>query len=116
MWTWGAWGRVTPLALATFAVFGLLVMPVMAGASGTMQTLPAIALAAVAYLGARRWSRNGRGQQRAQIVAGAAWLLLLPATLVLLLVRGGVEPGLWGGLYLNVIVASSALIGALPVV
>jgi len=29
-------------------------------------------------------------------------------------VRGGVDPGLWGGLYLNVIVASAAVIGALP--
>jgi len=114
MWTWGAWGRVTPAALAAFAVFGVLVMPILAGASDLMQTFPAFALAALAYLAAHRWARSGRGQQRAQIVAGLGWLVLLPCTLVLLFVRGGVDPGLWGGLYLNVIVASAAIIGALP--
>lgn len=114
MWTWGAWGRVTWAALVAFGVFGVLVMPVMAGMSGTFQTLPALGLAALAYLVAHRWSRSGRGQQRAQIVAGLGWLVLLPSTLALLLVRGGVDPGLWGGLYLNVIVASAAVIGALP--
>jgi len=114
MWTWGAWGRVTPAALAAFGVFGVLVMPVMAGMSGTLQTLPALGLAALAYLAAHRWSRGTRGQQRAQLVAGLGWVVLLPSTLALLLVRGGVDPGLWGGLYLNVIVASAAVIGALP--
>lgn len=114
MWAWGAWGRVTVPALVAFAVFGALVMPVMAGASGAMQALPACALAALAYLAARRWSRTDRGRQRAQVAAVAMWLVLLPGTIVLLLVDGGVDPGLWGGLYLNVIVASGALIGALP--
>ena len=114
MWTWGAWGRVTHAAIAAFGIFGMLVMPVMAGAAGTMQTAPAIALAALAYLGARRWARAERGRRAAQWVAVAGWLIVLPGTLVLLFVRGGVDPGLWGGLYLNVIVASAAIIGALP--
>src|SRR5690606_20091872 len=114
MWTWGAWGRVTPAALLAFAIFGVLVMPVMAGMSGTVQLLPALVMAALAYLASHRWSRTTRGRQRAQILAGLGWFVLLPATLVLLFVGGGVDPGLWGGLYLNVIIASAALIGALP--
>lgn len=114
MWTWGAWGRVTPSALLAFAIFGALVMPVMAGTAGTMQTAPAVVLAALAYLGARRWARNGQGQRGAQWVAVTGWLVVLPSILALLFVRGGVDPGLWGGLYLNVVVASAAIIGALP--
>src|SRR5690606_10086971 len=42
------------------------------------------------------------------------WFLALPLALVLLQVRGGVESALWGGLYLNLVVASGAIIGALP--
>lgn len=114
MWSWGAWGRVTRGALIAFALFAVLVLPVMAGASGTLRVLPAAALAALAYLGARAWSRSARGRTRAQLAAGGLWSLLLPGSIVLLLVRGGVDPGLWGGVYLNLIVASGALIGALP--
>ncbi len=114
MWTWGAWGRVTRSALLAFAIFGALVMPVMAGGSGSMQTAPALALAALAYLGARRWARGERGRRAVQWSAVACWLVVLPGTLVLLFVQGGVDPALWGGLYLNVIISSAALIGALP--
>lgn len=114
LWTWGAFGQVTRAALVAFAVFGVLLLPVMAGTNGTMQILPAFGAGALAYLAARRWSRSGRGQQRAQIVGALGWAVLLPSTLVLLLIRGGVDPALWGGLYLNVIVASGAIIGALP--
>lgn len=114
MWSWGAWGRVTRNALVAFAVFGVLVLPVLAGATGLLRLAPALGAAALAYLVAERWARDRRGRTRAQLAAGAMWFALLPSTLLLLLIRGGVEPGLWGGLYLNVIVASGALIGALP--
>ncbi|MCB9482390.1 MAG: amino acid ABC transporter permease [Dehalococcoidia bacterium] len=114
MWSWGAWGRVTRNALIAFAVFGILVLPIMAGASGTLQLAPAAVLAALAYFAARASSRSAGGRTRAQLVAGGLWFLLLPSSLVLLLIDGGVDPGLWGGVYLNVIVSSGAVIGALP--
>lgn len=117
MWTWGAFGRVTLAALVAFAVFGILVLPVLAGASGTLETAPAFVLAAGAYVAAHRWA-HGRGsiegRDRARLIAGAMWAVLLPGSIVLLLIDGGVDPALWGGLYLNLIVASAALIGALP--
>ncbi|MGE3961652.1 MAG: amino acid ABC transporter permease [Dehalococcoidia bacterium] len=114
MWSWGAWGRVTRNALLAFAVFGILLLPVLAGASSTLQLAPPAALAVAGYGLARRWARTPKGTTQAQWTAAALWFVLLPGTLALLLVRGGVDPGLWGGVYLNVIVASGALIGALP--
>jgi general L-amino acid transport system permease protein len=49
-----------------------------------------------------------------QVLAVVGWALTLPAAQVLLQVGGGVDPSLWGGLYLNLIVATGAIIGALP--
>jgi general L-amino acid transport system permease protein len=113
-WTWGSWTPATRVAAITLAFIGVLVLPVIAGTSGTMQAAPAFAGGTVAYFVARRWARTRPGQRQAQVVAGLGWLVLLPSTIVLLQVRGGVDPALWGGLYLNVIVASGATLGALP--
>ena len=113
-WSWGSWTRATSVAAATLALIGVLVLPVIAGTSGTLDAAPAFGAGVGAYLVAQRWAGTRRGQRRARIVGMGMWVILLPAVIVLLQVRGGVDPALWGGLYLNLIVASGAAIGALP--
>ncbi len=113
-WTWGAWGRVSRAAAATMLLLAVLVLPTLAGWGGLRIVLPALALAAVAYLAAARLAAVPVRRTRVRIASGVGWFLALPLALVLLHVRGGVEPGLWGGLYLNLVVASGAIIGALP--
>jgi len=75
---------------------------------------PDVLIASVSYLAARRVASRPGMRNTTRRVAAAAWMLVLPAALVLLRVDGGVDPALWGGLYLNLIVASGAIIGALP--
>ena len=113
-WSWGSWTRATSVAAATLALIDVLVLPVIAGTSGTLDAAPAFGAGVGAYLVAQRWAGTRRGQRRARIVGMGMWVILLPAVIVLLQVRGGVDPALWGGLYLNLIVASGAAIGALP--
>ena len=112
--TWGAWGRVSRMALGTMVLIGVLVLPTLAGWGGLRVVLPAIALAALAYLGAHRLAGAARQRGRVRTASVVGWFLALPLALVLLQVRGGVDPALWGGLYLNLVVASGAIIGALP--
>lgn len=113
-WTWGSWGRVSRMAAATLVLIGVLVLPTLAGWGGLRLFLPAVALAAVAYLVALRLAAAPARRSKVRIASVVGWFLVLPLTLVLLQVRGGVDPSLWGGLYLNLVVASGAIIGALP--
>ncbi|MCK9486741.1 MAG: amino acid ABC transporter permease [Dehalococcoidia bacterium] len=113
-WTWGSWGRVTRWAAATMALIGVLVLPTLAGWGGALAFLPAVTLAALVHLVALRLATRPAWRTRVRVASGVGWFLALPLTLALLHVRGGVDPTLWGGLYLNLVVASGAVMGALP--
>ncbi len=112
---WGAWGRIGRRSVAGLAVVGAIVLPLLTGGQGRLLTLAAFALAAGAYALARH-ARGGDAAwlRRLRVAVIAGWFVSLPASLVLLVVAGGVETTLWGGLYLNVIVAFAAAMGALP--
>src|SRR5690606_34812608 len=57
-WTWGAWTHATRVAAGTLVLIGILVLPVIAGASGTLAAAPAFAGGVLAYAVARRWART----------------------------------------------------------
>lgn len=111
---WGAWGRIGRRSLASFAIFGALALPLLTGGSGRILTAGVFALAAAAYLGARRARPHPRAIVWVRRVAVAGWFVALPSSLLLLIVGDSPEPRLWGGLYLNVIVAFAAAMGAVP--
>ncbi len=113
-WTWGAWGRISRTVAATLVLMGALVLPTLAGWSGLRVVAPALALAVLAYFLAHRLAESPRIRGKARVGSVVGWFMALPLALILLQVRGGVEPALWGGLYLNFVVASGAIIGALP--
>ncbi|MDO9445702.1 MAG: hypothetical protein Q7K37_10350, partial [Dehalococcoidia bacterium] len=100
--SWGAWSRIGPRSLAALGIIGALILPLFTGGSGRPLTALALALGAVAYVAARRARAHARWSRWARRVAVAGWLVTLPASLLLLVVAGGVETTLWGGLYLNV--------------
>jgi len=113
-WSWGAWGHISRTALLTFALIAVLILPTLAGWDGTLTLVPVTVLATLAYLIAHRASRSPILQTRAQLLAVAGWIVTIPLALILLNVAGGVEPSLWGGLYLNFVVSTGAIVGALP--
>jgi general L-amino acid transport system permease protein len=111
---WGAWGQVGRRSIVAMVIFGLLILPLLTSGFGWRYVIAAALLAVVAYRVAR-WSwAHPQAHRLARRCAVGGWFLALPASLVLLLIGGGVETTLWGGLYLNVIVSFAAAMGAIP--
>lgn len=112
--SWGAWSRIGPRSLIALGIIGALILPLFTGGSGRPLTALALVLGAVAYVTAQRSRGQARWLRWTRRVVIVGWLVSLPASLLLLVIAGGVETTLWGGLYLNVIVAFAAAMGALP--
>ncbi len=113
--SFGLWARITVLGLAIILLalgflFGLMF-------DGTNALLAAIAvgLGAAGYIG----TQYGRLSPRTLLLARRAttfgWLALLPLTVVLLLVADGVRTSLWGGILLNVMLATVGIAAGFPI-
>lgn len=111
----GFWSRITLFGLvivATVLVFLFLLM--FEGTNALLAGVGAI-LAAVGYFAAHYSPLNDLTLKKAQRATIIGWISLLPLTVLLLLVADGVRTNLWGGLLLNVMLATVGIAGGFPI-
>ena len=113
--TYGLWSRVTRMDGAAMLFVVLFLFGVLF--EGTNALLLAIGIAAgiATYLVSQLWIRDTPREARARLAVVSAWALLLPLTVVILLVADGVRTTFWGGIFLNVMLATVGIAGGFPV-
>ena len=111
----GLWGQITRFGLVIVVavlafLFGLLF-------EGTNALLAAVAivLATIGYLGTHFVTLSPRVDRLARRGLTVGWVALLPLTVMLLLVDGGVRASLWGGVLLNVMLATVGIAAGFPI-
>ena len=111
----GLWGQITRFGLVIVVavlafLFGLLF-------EGTNALLAAVAivLATIGYLGTHFVTLSPRVDRLARRGLTVGWVALLPLTVMLLLVAGGVRASLWGGVLLNVMLATVGIAAGFPI-
>ena len=112
--TFGLWGEIGRRAAATGAGVLALVLIFLAHGVPALLVLAAAALATGGYAVARGPLRRASFAVEARRSVIAGWVVVLPLTLLLLSVGGGARTTLWGGLMLNLVLASVGLAGGFP--
>ena len=112
--SFGLWTRLSLrdamwLGAALIFIFGFLAH----GETGAIFA-GVVASGAVAYALARRIRRSPRARSRATNVLIGGWLILIPFAVLLIVGFGGVKPALWGGLMLNIMLATIGIAVGLP--
>lgn len=120
--SWGLWSRLDrQMAIALAAGIALIFLSgfipnliSIAEGDAAILTAVAVALAGLGYVLARVRLTGSRYLAVARRVIVAGWLLTFPLAIILLVAFGGVDPSLWGGFHLNVLVALVAIIASFP--
>ncbi len=112
--TWGLWSKLGWLAVAVLT-FGLaFVFTFFAHGTVAIFTSLAVLLAvagyAISHLVLIRSSHRARYEQ----IVVAGWMLAFPLNIFMLLAFGGVDPSLWGGFYLNILLAVVGIVASFP--
>lgn len=112
--TWGLWSKLG--WLATAMIGGGLTLVFIFFAHGTVGILTAVAvlLAAAGYGAAQLYLTRSPYRERYQQIVVAVWTLVFPLTIFMLLAFGGVDPSLWGGFYLNILLAVVGIAASFP--
>ncbi len=112
--SWGLWSRVERQTAIILAVGIALVFVLFAEGEVAIRTAVALALAGSGYVLAQAWLRGSRYLALARQLVVAGWLLPFPLAIFLLLAFGGVDPSLWGGFHLNIMLALVAIVASFP--
>lgn len=111
----GLWSRISRFGLILLiAVLAFLFGLLFEGANGLLMA-GAIALGAVGYLAAQYGGLSPTAANRARRAVTIGWSALLPFTVLMLLIAGGVRTTLWGGVLLNVMLATVGIVGGFPI-
>lgn len=111
----GLWSRITRLGLGIIALVLAFLFGLMFEGTNALLAAIGVALGTVGYLGAQHGRLSPRALQFAQRATTFGWMALLPLTVLLLLVAGGVRTSLWGGLLLNVMLATVGIAAGFPI-
>ena len=112
--TWGLWSKLGWLAAAILTLGITFVFIFFAHGTVAIFTALAVLLAAAGYALARRFFTRSRFRERYQQVTVAGWIVVFPLTIFMLLAFGGVDPTLWGGFYLNILLAVVGIVASFP--
>ena len=117
--TTGLWTRLDPrgtVMMALWLAVGLTpVFLFFAHGWVGVLTAAAVGLAGLGYVVASMWLRDSRYLALSRRLILAGWALTFVLMLVLLLsIDGGIDPTLWGGFYLNVLLALVAITASFP--
>ena len=111
----GLWSRVTALG-------GVLVIAILAFLFGlffegdnALLAGGATALGIAGYLVTEYGRLSAGAESRARRAVVAGWLLLLPFTVLMLVVADGVRTTLWGGILLNIMLATVGIAAGFPI-
>ena len=111
----GLWSRISRFGLViVIAVLAFLFGLMFEGTNALLAAI-AVALGAVGYVATHYGKLSPRTVTIARRAVTAGWLGLLPLTVLLLLVAGGVRTTLWGGILLNVMLATVGIAGGFPI-
>lgn len=108
---WTRLGRRDALWLGAAVAFILIFLA--HGGNGILFA-GAVAAAVLAYGIGRRVPRGSSSRGRVSKVAVIGWALLIPFTVLIIVGFGGVRPALWGGLMLNVLLATIGISVGVP--
>ena len=112
--TWGLWSKVGVVAIAVLT-FGLaFVFTFFAHGTVAVLTALAVLLAVAGYAIAQLLLTRSRHRARYEQIVVIGWLLAFPLNMFMLLAFGGVDPTLWGGFYLNVLLAVVGIFASFP--
>ncbi len=112
--SWGLWSRVGRQTAIILAVGIALVFVFFAEGDVAIWTALALALAGLGYVLAQAWLRGSGYLALARQLVVAGWLLPFPLAIFLLLAFDGVDPSLWGGFHLNIMLALAAIAASFP--
>lgn len=113
--SYGRWSRIDRAGYAVLAVVLVFAFTLLFEGKNALLMALAVGLGVIGYIGARRLPKDSvlaARTGRAIIIGG---LLLLPLTVLLLLVADGVRTTLWGGIFLNVMLATVGIALGFPV-
>ena len=111
--SFGLWIAIGLRGAAVLAAALAFVFLLLAEGSSALLLLVGVALAAGGYALGRRGLRDGAADIAGRVVI-AGWVVALPFTVLLLMAGDGVRTTLWGGLMLNLILATAGIAGGLP--
>ncbi len=111
--SFGLWIAIGLRGAAVLAAALAFVFLLLAEGSSALLLLVGVALAAGGYALGRRGLRDGAADIAGRVVI-AGWVVALPFTVLVLMAGDGVRTTLWGGLMLNLILATAGIAGGLP--
>ena len=111
----GLWSRISRFGLVlVIAILAFLFGLLFEGTNGLLAA-GAVVLGAIGYLGAQYGDISPRIADRARRAVTIGWAALLPLTVLMLLAAGGVRTTLWGGVLLNVMLATVGIVAGFPI-
>jgi general L-amino acid transport system permease protein len=113
--SYGHWSRLDRVAYAVLAAVLVFAFTVLFEGRNALLMAVALALGAAGYLAVRRIPEGSALAGRAGRAIVFGWLILLPFTVALLLAAGGVRTTLWGGILLNVMLATVGIAAGFPI-
>ena len=111
----GLWGRVSRFGLVIVIAVLAFLFGLMFEGTNALLAAVAVALGAAGYLATHYGRLGPTATKRARRAVFTGWVALLPLTVVLLLVADGVRTTLWGGILLNVMLATVGIAGGFPI-
>jgi len=112
--TWGLWSRIEWQGAALLTLALLPVFLFFAQGSVGLLTVLAVVLAGVGYIVTHSRLTPVAYEGHLQQVIIAGWVLAFPLAIFMLLAFGGVDPSLWGGFYLNILLAVVGIVASFP--
>ena len=113
--TYGLWSRVTRTEGAAMLLVIAFLFGVLFEGTNSLLFAIAIGLGVVTYIVSQLWLRDTSREARARLLVISSWALLLPFAVTVLLVADGVRTTFWGGIFLNVMLATVGIVGGFPI-
>lgn len=113
--SYGHWSRIDRLGYAVLAVVLVFSFTVLFEGRNALLMALAVLIGASGYVAMRVMPEGSSLEPKVGRALIAGWLLLLPLTVLLLLVADGVRTTLWGGIFLNVMLATVGIALGFPV-
>lgn len=113
--SFGLWARLSRRDLIWLGAVVIFILAFLAHGENGVLFGGAVAAAALAYGIGRRIRRAPGPRNRGIRLAAVGWATLIPFTVFIIVAFGGVKPSLWGGLMLNVLLATIGITVGVPI-
>lgn len=111
----GLWSRISIFGAVVFVAILAFLFGLFFEGDNALLAGGAIALGVAAYLVTEYGRLSPAVEARARRAVIVGWLLLLPFTVVMLVIADGVRTTLWGGILLNIMLATVGIAAGFPI-